>query len=140
MAKRDNGIHGFMGGRNGFDNLSRVLLFTALGVFILTALFRIWALAALGGILVCIALYRIFSKKLSRRYAENQTYMQLTENVRSSVYRFYLRRKDKKTHKIFKCPNCSQKIRVPKGKGEIKIKCPSCRIEFVQSTGAEKKS
>ena len=135
MTKRDNGIHGFMGGRNGFDNLSRMLLFTALGVFVLTALFRIWALAVLGGILVAIALYRSFSKNLKRRYAENQTYMQLTANARNSVYRFYLRRKDKKTHKIFKCPNCSQKIRVPKGKGDIRIKCPSCRIEFVQNTG-----
>ena len=135
MKKRDNGIHGFMGGRNGFDDLSRVLLIIALGVFILTALFRIWPLAVLGGILVGLSLYRIFSKKLHRRYAENQTYMQLTGNARSSVYRFYLRRKDKKTHKIFKCPNCSQKIRVPKGKGDIKIKCPSCRIEFLQNTG-----
>ena len=135
MAKRDNGIHGFMGGRNGMDNLSRVRLFTALGVFILTALFRIWALAVLGGILVAIALYRIFSKKLTRRYAENQTYMQLTANARGSVHRFYLRQKDRKTHKIFKCPNCSQKIRVPKGKGDIRIKCPSCRIEFVQNSG-----
>ena len=135
MSKRDNGIHGFMGGRNGFDSLSRVLLIVALGVFILTALFRIWPLAVLGAILVALSLYRAFSKKLSRRYAENQTYMQLTGNVRSSFYRFYLRRKDQKTHKIFKCPNCSQKIRVPRGKGDIKIKCPSCRIEFVQNTG-----
>ena len=139
MAKRDNGIHGFMGGRNGFDNLSRILLFVALGVFILTALFRIWALAVLGGILIAIALFRVCSKNLSRRYAENQTYMQLTGNARGYVHRFYLRRKDKKTHKIFRCPNCSQKIRVPRGKGDIKIKCPSCRIEFVQNTGTEKK-
>ena len=94
MAKRDNGIHGFMGGRNGFDNLSRILLFVALGVFILTALFRIWALAVLGGILIAIALFRVFSKNLSRRYAENQTYMQLTGNARGYVHRFYLRRKD----------------------------------------------
>lgn len=41
---------------------------------------------------------------------------------------------DKRTHRIFKCPNCAQKIRVPKGKGRISIKCPRCRIEFIKKT------
>ena len=33
-----------------------------------------------------------------------------------------------------KCPNCGQKIRVPRHKGKICIKCPKCRIEFVKKT------
>lgn len=41
---------------------------------------------------------------------------------------------DRRTHKIFKCPNCSQKIRVPKHRGKICIKCPNCRIEFIRKT------
>ena len=41
---------------------------------------------------------------------------------------------DRRTHKIFKCPNCTQRIRVPKGKGKICIKCPKCRIEFIKKT------
>lgn len=33
-------------------------------------------------------------------------------------------------YKIFKCPSCSQKLRVPRGRGNIIVKCKRCGIEF----------
>lgn len=41
---------------------------------------------------------------------------------------------DSKTHKIYRCPHCRQKIRVPRGKGKIEITCPSCRSKFIKRT------
>lgn len=123
------------GGRNGMDQLSRFILFIALGVSIVGGIFKIWLLLILAMILIVIAYYRVFSRNVSRRYAENQIYLQYVTNIKASFNRFKLRREDKKTHKIYKCPNCSQKIRVPRGKGSIKIKCPNCRIEFIKNTG-----
>ncbi len=117
------------------DNLSRLLLYIALGIFALSAILRLWVLLILGGAVFAICIYRALSKNLNQRYSENRMYLHLTQNARSSVHRFILRIKDKKTHRIFKCPNCSQKIRVPRGKGEIRIKCPGCRIEFRENTG-----
>ena len=35
-----------------------------------------------------------------------------------------------KTHKYFTCPNCRQKLRVPKGNGRITITCPKCKTQF----------
>ena len=135
MKKHDNGIQGFMGGRNGMDHLSRLLLYIALGIFALSVILRLWVLFILGGAVLGICIYRTLSKNLNQRYSENRVYLQLTKSARSSVHRFILRIKDKKTHRIFKCPNCSQKIRVPKGKVKILIKCPGCRIEFRENTG-----
>ena len=33
-------------------------------------------------------------------------------------------------YKVFKCPKCSQKLRVPRGKGKIMITCRRCGNEF----------
>ena len=59
-------------------------------------------------------------------YGTGNTYQSMTNEQKKAA--------DRKTHKIFKCPNCSQKIRVPKHRGRICIKCPQCRIEFVRKT------
>ena len=66
-------------------------------------------------------MFRMFSRNLNARAAENRRYCAIIH-------------RRKATHRIFKCPNCAQKIRVPKGKGKICIKCPKCRIEFIKKT------
>ncbi|MCR5726512.1 MAG: hypothetical protein K6G24_03500 [Lachnospiraceae bacterium] len=39
---------------------------------------------------------------------------------------------DKVTYRIFDCPMCSQKLRVPKGKGKIEITCRRCGHVFIR--------
>ena len=38
------------------------------------------------------------------------------------------------THIVSKCRHCSQKLRVPKGKGEIRVTCPKCKAQFQMYT------
>ncbi len=40
----------------------------------------------------------------------------------------------KASYKIFRCPDCKQKLRVPRGKGKINIICKNCGTEFVKRT------
>ena len=33
-------------------------------------------------------------------------------------------------YKVINCPDCNSRLRVPKDKGKIKVKCPKCNHEF----------
>jgi glutaredoxin 3 len=35
---------------------------------------------------------------------------------------------------VLPCPNCRQSLRLPRGKGKLKITCPRCRHEMVRET------
>lgn len=37
-------------------------------------------------------------------------------------------------HRLVRCEQCSQKMRVPVNKGKIKVKCPKCTHEFTVTT------
>ena len=124
----------FMYGRYGMDQLSRCLSYVVLVLIILTFFLRsnvIYTVALLG---IVYIYFRMFSRNISRRSAENQKYMKIYYKFMSKFNKVRARIKDSKTHRIFKCPSCGQKIRVPKGKGRISIKCPKCRIEFIKKT------
>ncbi|MCR5768807.1 MAG: hypothetical protein K6G45_10005 [Lachnospiraceae bacterium] len=55
------------------------------------------------------------------------------KTFRSCCNSYTGKRYDKK-YKVFKCPECRQKLRVPRAMGRIKIVCRRCRFEFVRKT------
>lgn len=134
MSKFREKISRFMMGRYGMDYLSRMLIYVSLFLLIITLFTSNSILYALAVVLMIYAYFRTFSKNVSKRYSENQAYLKVRYKVIAKFNQFKARCKDSKTHKIFKCPGCGQKIRVPKHKGRISIKCPKCRIEFVKKT------
>ena len=74
--------------------------------------------------------YRMFSRDYNRRYAENQKFLTWQNKIKYKVNNWKRNLADRKTHHIYKCPSCGQKIRVPRGKGKIIVTCPKCRTEF----------
>lgn len=121
----------FMMGRYGVDRFSKFLtIFTivlmVLGLFIHPILYYL-------GIVGMIYMYfRIFSRNRAKRSAENQWYLRKSYAVRNWFDKKKRMWKLKKTHKIFKCPTCSQKIKVPKGRGRIEIRCTKCGTKFIK--------
>lgn len=124
----------FMQGRYGADQLCRFLCGVSM-VFLVISLFsrrQIWIFLAL--ILLVYNYYRMFSRNIPRRYAENQKYLALTASLRQ---RFAGKKRElaqRKTHHIYKCPSCGQKIRIPRGHGRIEIRCPRCSATFVKKS------
>lgn len=125
----------FMQGRYGAygqDSLNRFLLGASLGVAIVS-MFAEWfvlywlALAGLG-----YSYFRMFSKNYSKRYAENQAFLKSTCKIRTFWASQKNMMRQRKTHHIYKCPDCKQKIRIPRGKGKIAVRCPKCGKEFIR--------
>ena len=124
----------FMYGRYGMDQLSRNLSLICLVLLVITMFSRSNVLYAIALAGIIYTYFRVFSRNIYKRSEENEKYLSFHYKVVGKINRIKYRIKDNKTHKIFKCPSCSQKIRVPRGKGRISIKCPKCRIEFIKKT------
>lgn len=120
----------FMQGRYGQDQFSKFLEYLVMAAVILNLWIRSNVIYWAAWILLIYVCYRTFSKNHQARYAENQKYLNATARFR---YWFDQQKKfaqERKYHHIYTCPNCKQKIRIPKGKGKIMVRCPKCRHEF----------
>lgn len=120
----------FMQGRYGQDDFSRFLLGAVLAGIVLNIFFRSNGLSLLIWVLLFYSYFRIFSKNHAARYAENQRYLNATARFRSWLDQQKKLSGERKYHHIYTCPQCGQKIRIPKGKGKIMVRCPRCRHEF----------
>ncbi len=123
-------IYRFMQGRYGTDDFYKFLFWVALIGIVINWFFKSQLLSFAVTLILAYAMYRVLSKNHSARYAENQRYLQATAKIR---YWFDQQKKlmeERKYHHIYTCPKCRQKIRIPKGKGKIMIRCPKCHHEF----------
>ena len=128
----------FMQGRNGVDQFSRFTMGVAL-VAILLTLFT-GTRSALGTFLdmfgmaaIVYTYFRIFSKNISKRYQENQKYLQATDKLRARFQKEKQMLSQRKDYHIYSCPGCGQKIRIPRGGfKKVEIECPKCHTKFIK--------
>lgn len=124
----------FMSGRFGSDGLNRTMIIASI-VLIFVHMFVAWrVLYYLAMALLIFAIYRTFSRNIQRRTEENMVYERLLGNFKGKFSRAGDRAKQAKTHKFYKCPQCSQQLRVPRGRGRVSITCPKCHNTFVKKT------
>lgn len=124
----------FMTGRYGADQLSRLYLAVIVILLVLSIFTKVSWFYLLGLILLIYVYYRMFSKNIPKMYAQNQKFLNLRYKAVvkwNNVKKHWAQRRE---YRFYKCPQCHQKVRVPKGKGKICITCPKCRQEFIKKS------
>lgn len=138
----------FLYGTYGFDLYSIFLLF----IGVLFNNFKYTRIIAL--VLFIYVIYRAFSKNTYKRSQELYKFTSFVNN--KILYRFNKRLpnipssslyyipqsfkfmfgqiKESLKYKIIKCPNCNQKLRLPRGKKKIIVTCKRCSCEFKART------
>ena len=124
----------FMSGRYGADQLSRLLMVITLVVLVLSMFRPLRFLYIVAMVLLVYTYFRMFSRNIEKRYAENQKYLNWKYRLVVKKDQRKKRWAQRKTYHFYKCPNCKQTVRVPRGKGKICITCPKCRTEFVKKS------
>ena len=90
-------------------------------------------LSGVSTLLALVLLFRIMSRNYGRRRAENDAFLK----VAGPVIHWFKRRRCQardKDHLYFKCPTCSQMLRVPRGKGRITVTCRGCGASFEEKS------
>ena len=125
----------FMYGRYGSDQLNMAILVAAVLVSLTNSVLTVFLrestvysgivapiLSVIVYGLLIYSFFRMFSRNIYKRQRENRRFTQL-----------WMRRKDR-NNRYFRCPNCKQTGRVPRGRGKICIRCPKCGEKFTRKT------
>lgn len=123
-----------MYGRYGVDSLGKCLLGIGIAAAVFTWFSDAWIFPLLSWACIIYTYFRMLSKNIYKRSAENRAYLARTYKLRC----FFARQKNmlvqRKNYHIYKCPSCRQKIRIPRGKGRIEIRCPKCSATFIKKS------
>ena len=126
-----------MYGRYGVDQLGRSMLIFALVLCVLSLFVprRLSGIIYYFSLILIILMYiRMFSKNIQKRYQENNKYLSL----KASFLRKFQREKEifsqRRFYHFYRCPRCRQRIRIPRGKGRIEIRCPKCSQTFIKKS------
>ena len=123
-----------MQGRYGMDYLGRFTIILGLAAIILSMFIDSAILSILAWACIIFAYFRMFSRNVRKRYDENVRFLNKTAKIRGffkSQKNLMAQRKD---YHIYTCPGCKQKIRIPRGKGKIEIRCPKCGTTFIKKS------
>ncbi len=120
-------LYRFMQGRNGRDELAKVVIYASLILYLIGAFLDWDALCLVGYLLFIYYMFRVLSKNLYARREENRRFVTALETYR-------IRFEQRKDYKIFKCKGCGRNIRIPRGKGKIEVTCPMCGKKTIHRT------
>ena len=124
----------FMIGRYGTDGLNQFLCIASLVLLLIAIVSRINLFTWLGVALLVFCYYRTFSRNISKRTEENYKFYTLKDRVDGKFRGLKEQWANRKIYHYYRCPQCRQKLRVPRGRGRIQISCPRCGTQFIKKS------
>lgn len=128
-----NFIQRLLYGRYGWDQLNFFLTGVALVLYLLDLFLDASPLYILYLLCILAVLFRVLSRNYARRRAENAKFLTVAGPAIRWIKLQRTIHRDKE-HRYFKCPNCGQQLRVPRGKGKVSITCRNCGVSFDEKT------
>ena len=120
----------FMTGRYGVDQLYYAMF--ALWVVLTLVNIKVDSLIlmAVSDVFIVLAIFRGFSRNISRRTAENEKFLKVWNPVKRKVRLLYRRIREIRVHRFRKCPHCKKTLQLPIRRGKNTVKCPRCQEKF----------
>lgn len=119
-----------MEGRYGIDSINRDLLILWIVIGFINGFIGSRVVMLCGLLLPLFAGLRMFSTAVYKRSSENRKYLKIRSSAAEGIKLRVRMIKERKTHRYYKCKNCSAYIRVKRKKGEHTIDCPKCGKEI----------
>lgn len=120
----------WMRGRRGADDIVYACIYLAFALVVVNIFARVSWLSWLAIALIAYGIFRVQSKDLAARSRENEVFLKAIGPARPWLQNPKAAAAEAKQFKHIKCPHCGQKVRVPRGKGKLRVTCPKCREKF----------
>lgn len=120
----------WMRGRYGADELGNVAVGISIVLLVINAFAHTRVLSVIALALAIYSCWRMSSKGIAKRRAENRAFLKLIgpaarllRNPKGAI-------DEHRTYRHLTCPSCGQQMRVPRGKGKMRVTCPKCHQKF----------
>ena len=124
----------FMIGRSGTDGLNQFLSIASIVMLLISLITRVSLFTYVGMVLLILCYYRSLSRNISKRTEENYKYYAVKDRIRNKFSGLKDQWNNRRLYHYYRCPQCRQKLRVPRGRGRIQISCPRCGTQFIKKS------
>ena len=121
-------------GRYGTDGLNQFLSMSSIVMLLVSLLTRVSLFTWLGAALLILCYYRSLSRNISKRTEENYKYYAVKDRIRNKFSGLKDQWDNRRLYHYYRCPQCGQQLRVPRGRGKISITCPKCGHQFIKKS------
>lgn len=117
-------------GRQGPDDLAVFSVNLAIVLVLVNVFVRTSWLGWVALVLVAYSMFRIQSKNLGVRARENAAFLKALGPARPWIQNPRAAWSELRAYRHVRCTSCKQRVRVPRGKGKLRVTCPRCKSKF----------